>query len=206
MDLSVGPQYVLDNYEEDDGQQSIDDEVDNDDNDTGQSRPKQKKDKPMKRKMSPRKQKMTTRTKKQRTSGDTSPVGDDSTVSSQTVRELLREMSDMFEDIVKKEILAMERRTKRCFTRVENSVAQLLDARRQEVKSLPLARREKPTPTFEEVICLLSSNELEEVSFSSDEIKFSSIMINIDLDLTSFCIRGVAASCASSIFYLIFDF
>ncbi|KAK0603569.1 hypothetical protein LWI29_006334 [Acer saccharum] len=57
--LSVGPQFVSDNYEEDNGRQRVDDEVDNDDNNGGQSRPKQKKDKPVKRKMSPRKQKMT---------------------------------------------------------------------------------------------------------------------------------------------------
>ena len=73
-DLLAGPQYVPDNYEEDNGQQRLDDEVENVDNDGGQSRPKQKKDKPVKRKMSPRKQKITSRTKRQRTSGDTSPV------------------------------------------------------------------------------------------------------------------------------------
>ncbi|KAK0603088.1 hypothetical protein LWI29_001265 [Acer saccharum] len=125
-DLLAGPQFVPDNYEEDDGRQRLDAEVDNDDNDGGQSRPQQKK-----RKRSPRKQKMTAKTKRQRTSGDTSPVGDDSTVSSQTTRELMREMSDRFEDIVKKEISAMERRIKRRLTRVENKVAQLVDARRQ---------------------------------------------------------------------------
>ena len=68
-DLSIGPQFVPDNFEEDDGQQRLDDEVDNVDNDGGQSRPKQKK-----RKTSPRKQKNTARTKRQRTLGDTSPV------------------------------------------------------------------------------------------------------------------------------------
>ena len=65
-DLSIGPQFVPDNYEKDDGQQRLDDEVDNVDNDKGQSRPKQKK-----RKLSPRKQKNTARTKRHRTSGDT---------------------------------------------------------------------------------------------------------------------------------------
>ena len=44
-DLSVGPQYVPDNYEENNGQQRVDDEVENVDNDGGQSRPKQKKQK-----------------------------------------------------------------------------------------------------------------------------------------------------------------
>ena len=57
-------------------------------------------------------------------------MGDDSTVSSET-RELLREMSNQFEDIVKKHISAMERRIKRRLTRVEETVAQLVDARRQ---------------------------------------------------------------------------
>ncbi|KAK0599076.1 hypothetical protein LWI29_002139 [Acer saccharum] len=119
-------QFVPDNLEEDDGRQRLDAEVGNDDNDGGQSRPQQKK-----RKRSPRKQKITAKTKRQRTSGDTSPVGDDSTVSSQTTRQLMREMSDRFKDIVKKEISAMERRIKRRLTRVEKSVAQLVDARRQ---------------------------------------------------------------------------
>ena len=40
-------------------------------------------------------------------------------------------MSDRFEDIVKKEISAMERRIKRRLTRVEKSVDQLVDARRE---------------------------------------------------------------------------
>ncbi|KAK0604611.1 hypothetical protein LWI29_017462 [Acer saccharum] len=130
-DLSVGPQFMPLNYEEDDGQQRLDDEVGNDDNDEGQSRPKQKKERLVKRKMSPHKQKMATRTKRQRTLGDTSSVGDDSTVSSQTMRELLTEMSDRFEDIVKKEISAMERRINRRLTRVKKTVAQLVDALRQ---------------------------------------------------------------------------
>ncbi|KAK0577312.1 hypothetical protein LWI29_031144 [Acer saccharum] len=125
-DLSEGPQFVPDNLEEDDGCQRLDVEVGNDDNDGGQSRPQQKK-----RKRSPRKQKITAKTKRQRTSGDTSPVGDDSTVSSQTTRQLIREISYRFEDIVKKEISAMERRIKRRLTRVEKSVAQLVDAHRQ---------------------------------------------------------------------------
>ncbi|KAK4852952.1 hypothetical protein QYF36_001470 [Acer negundo] len=107
-----------------------DDQVDNDDNDGGQSRPKQK-DKSVKRKRAPRKQKETTRAKRQHTSGDTSPVGDDSTVSSQTIRELMTEMSDRFTKIVQKEISAMERRIKRRLTRVEDSVAKLVDARHQ---------------------------------------------------------------------------
>ena len=68
-DLSIGPQFVPDNYEEDDGQQRVDDEVDNVDNAGGQSRPRQKK-----RKLTPRKQQNTARTKRHRTSGDTSPV------------------------------------------------------------------------------------------------------------------------------------
>ncbi|KAK0600483.1 hypothetical protein LWI29_015413 [Acer saccharum] len=124
-DLSDGPQFVPNNLEEDDGREGVDFEVGNDDNDGGQSRPQQKK-----RKRSPRKQKITPKTKRQRTSGDTSPVGDDSTVSSQT-RQLMKEMSDRFEDIIKKEISAMERRIKRRLTRVEKSVAQLVDARRE---------------------------------------------------------------------------
>ncbi|KAK0594033.1 hypothetical protein LWI29_003616, partial [Acer saccharum] len=124
-DLSDGPQFVPDNLEEDDGREGVDFEVGNDDNDGGQSRPQQKK-----RKRSPRKQKITPNTKRQRTSGDTSPVGDESTVSSQT-RQLMKEMSDRFEDIVKKEISAMERRIKRRLTRVEKSVDQLVDARRE---------------------------------------------------------------------------
>ncbi|KAK0586421.1 hypothetical protein LWI29_006600 [Acer saccharum] len=124
-DLLDGPQFVPDNLEEDDGHERVDFEVGNDDNDGGQSRPQQKK-----RKRSPRKQKITAKTKRQRTSGDTSPVGDDSTVSSQT-RQLMKDMSDRFEDIVKKEISAMECRIKRRLTRVEKSVAQLVDARRQ---------------------------------------------------------------------------
>ncbi|KAK0575513.1 hypothetical protein LWI29_001892 [Acer saccharum] len=123
--LSDGPQFVPDNLEEDDGREGVDFEVGNDDNDGGQSRPQQKK-----RKRSPRKQKITPNTKRQRTSGDTSPVGDESTVSSQT-RQLMKEMSDRFEDIVKKEISAMERRIKRRLTRVEKSVDQLVDARRE---------------------------------------------------------------------------
>ncbi|KAK0580610.1 hypothetical protein LWI29_004117 [Acer saccharum] len=125
-DLSNGPQFVPDNSEEDDGCQRLDAEVGNDDNDGGQSRPQQKK-----RKRSPRKQKITAKTKRQCTSGDTSPVGDDSTVSSQTTRQLMKEMSDRFEDIVKKEISAMERRIKRRLSSVEKNVAQLVDARRQ---------------------------------------------------------------------------
>ncbi|KAK0595150.1 hypothetical protein LWI29_004001 [Acer saccharum] len=87
-DLSIGPQFVPLNYEEDDGQQRLDDEV-----------------------------------------------GDDSTVSSQIEREPLREMSDRFEGIVKKEIKneisAMEHRINRRLTRVKESVAQLVDVRRQ---------------------------------------------------------------------------
>ena len=68
-DLSIGPQYVPDNVEENNGQQRVDDEAENVGNDGGQSRPQQK------RKKSPRrKQKITSRTKRQRTSGDTSPV------------------------------------------------------------------------------------------------------------------------------------
>ncbi|KAK0599502.1 hypothetical protein LWI29_005879 [Acer saccharum] len=126
-DLSDGPQFVPDNLEEDDGREGVDFKVGNDDNDGGQSRPQQKK-----RKRSPRKQKITPNTKRQRTSGDTSPVGDESTVSSQT-RQLMKEMSDRFEDIVKKEISAMERRIKRRLTRVEKSVDQLVDARRETI-------------------------------------------------------------------------
>ena len=57
-------------------------------------------------------------------------MGDDSTISSET-RELLREMSNRFEEIVKKEISVMERHIKRRLTRVEETVAQLVDARRQ---------------------------------------------------------------------------
>ncbi|KAK0592956.1 hypothetical protein LWI29_028231 [Acer saccharum] len=125
--LSDGPQFMPDNLEEDDGREGVDFEVGNDDNDGGQSRPQQKK-----RKRSPRKQKITPNTKRQRTSGDTSPVGDESTVSSQT-RQLMKEMSDRFEDIVKKEISAMERRIKRRLTRVEKSVDQLVDARRETI-------------------------------------------------------------------------
>ena len=43
----------------------------------------------------------------------------------------MKDMSDRFEDIVKKEISAMECRIKRRLTRVEKSVAQLVDARLQ---------------------------------------------------------------------------
>ena len=53
-------------------------------------------------------------------------------VSSQTMRELLREMSDRFEDIIKKKkISAMERHITKRLTRVEATVAQLVDVRRQ---------------------------------------------------------------------------
>ncbi|KAK4833241.1 hypothetical protein QYF36_001324 [Acer negundo] len=72
-DLSIGPQFVADNYEEDYGQQRVDDQVNNDDNDGGQSRPKQK-DKSVKRKRAPRKQKEKAKAKRQCTSGDTSPI------------------------------------------------------------------------------------------------------------------------------------
>ena len=52
-------------------------------------------------------------------------------VSFQTMRELLREMSDRFEDIVEKKISTMERHITKRLTRVEATVALLVDARRQ---------------------------------------------------------------------------
>ena len=52
-------------------------------------------------------------------------------VSSQTMRELFLEMSNRFENIVQKKISAMERHITKRLTRVEATVALLVDARRQ---------------------------------------------------------------------------
>ncbi|KAK3211389.1 hypothetical protein Dsin_016095 [Dipteronia sinensis] len=61
-------------------------------------------------------------------------VGDDSTDSSRIMREVMSAMSDQFEDIVKeikKEISAMEDRLNARLTRVEASLAQLVNQHRQ---------------------------------------------------------------------------
>ncbi|KAK3218101.1 hypothetical protein Dsin_012071 [Dipteronia sinensis] len=141
-DLSEGPQFIALNVELDDGETQPNDDVDDDGNEDGndsgndgsQSRPQQNKQKPVKRKVSPHKQKMPARTKMQRTSPGMSPVGDDSTDSSRIMREVMSAMSDQFEDIVKeikKEISAMEDRLNARLTRVEASLAQLVNQHRQ---------------------------------------------------------------------------
>ncbi|KAK3218641.1 hypothetical protein Dsin_012611 [Dipteronia sinensis] len=146
-DLSEGPQFVPLNVELDDGEQQLDDYVDedgNDDgndssndsgNDGGQSRPQQKKQKSVKMKVPPQKQKMAARTKKQRISPETSLGIDDSTDSSRIMREVTSAMSDRFQDIVKKEIKkkfsAMEDRLNACLNCVEASLAELVNQRRQ---------------------------------------------------------------------------
>ncbi|KAK3224330.1 hypothetical protein Dsin_011355 [Dipteronia sinensis] len=141
-DLSEGPQFIALNVELDDGETQPNDDVDDDGNEDGndsgndgsQSRPQQNKQKPVKRKVSPHKQKMPARTKRQRTSPGMSPVGDDSTDSSRIMREVISAMSDQFEDIVKeikKEISAMEDRLNTRLTRVEASLAQLVNQHRQ---------------------------------------------------------------------------
>ncbi|KAK2637552.1 hypothetical protein Ddye_032344 [Dipteronia dyeriana] len=153
--LSEGPQFVPLNY--DDGEQRPNDNgnddgnVDgNDDdadidvviaydghaNDGGQSRPKQ-----MKRKMSPQKEKQEGRTKRTRTSRVMSSVGDDSTDSSRTIREVMNAMSKRFEDIMKKEIqnevLVMERRINKRLDRVDKMLDDLVQPRHQITQTTP---------------------------------------------------------------------
>ncbi|KAK3221634.1 hypothetical protein Dsin_008659 [Dipteronia sinensis] len=141
-DLSEGPRFIALNVELDDGETQPNDDVDDDGNEDGndsgndgsQSRPQQNKQKPVKRKVSPHKQKMAARTKRQRISPGMSPVGDDSTDSSRIMREVMSAMSDQFEDIVKeikKKISAMEDRLNARLTRVEASLAQLVNQHRQ---------------------------------------------------------------------------
>ncbi|KAK3225547.1 hypothetical protein Dsin_005409 [Dipteronia sinensis] len=77
---------------------------------------------------------MAARTKRQRTSPGMSPVGDDLTDSSRIMREIMSAMLDRFEDImkeIKKEISAMEDRLNARLTRVEASLAQLVNQHRQ---------------------------------------------------------------------------